>query len=245
MAVTADTESAWTRARRDWTRSVESWWFILLTAILDAGCASVAAVIAHGQSSGVFIVLIAALIGTVGGTVSSLAVVGAVQLMRAPYRQRDEARRDLQKLRAPQGWPNIDVTLHDLYEFFSFGRLRNEYPSELHMDAVVVNRQPDTPANISFKLIGQESQGRRFVIEPQHAREYPQHVAQQRSARFRLAFTIRRDVREGLGVIRGEYDPPAPIPSQIFHLAVEDHISGETRKVELPGDVVPVKARDF
>ena len=84
-------EGAWLRARHDTTRIAQSLSFVVVTLILNALAAYVAATQVAENASGVAQGGAAA-VGAVAGGLASLLSVFVVQFALAPYRQRDEAR---------------------------------------------------------------------------------------------------------------------------------------------------------
>ena len=93
------TESMRSRAWRDAERVVHTLRWLLATLVLDAivGVICAEAVVTATRPSVRYGLVTA--IGLVGGTILSLGLVLLFQLIRAPFRQRTEAREEVQRLR--------------------------------------------------------------------------------------------------------------------------------------------------
>jgi hypothetical protein len=232
-------ESAWRSARREFPRTIESWKFVLLTIPLDIVCALTAALIARSHSSNESVVLLSALIGTVGGVVLALAAVGLVHLLRAPYLQRDEARSErdaahaeIARLTAPRAFPDVAIDLP------SVSQEPREYGTHIEIPVVGTNRD-DERVSLEFRLVVPDPISRSSTkvecfrtAEPSN-RELcpPLSIAPKDSGDAVLHFPI---VAEQVKRLRRTTDTsgmhPAAIPFANVYVEIYDRVSDTYRK---------------
>jgi hypothetical protein len=240
-APVVDIGTARERANIDTRRAVGTLRFIISVALLDIAAAAGAFIAAVELESGGWLYPLA-VIGAAGvGTLAAISGAWVFQFVRAPVRQRDEARAALEELTKPSEFPNISIEIgnfrqswedHAGAQRFDHGTHRVRFP------VVVTNRETSRPVSLSFSVTINSPDGNVLatMLPTEQEDELPLVVRPQDSTRIELSVFLNEFVTERLRTterVRGRLR--VDINGDLFRLNVFDLLSQKGIEMWLPG----------
>jgi hypothetical protein len=178
-----------------------------------------------------------------GGVAIAAITTFAALLLRAPYRQRNEARAEIHELTAPREFPNVFIQSHNFLEVWEdhAGNRGYEHGSARPRSRMTItNREESQSVSLTFRVSAYNPQGEleaNYLPTDQHS-EAPLVVAAQNSEAFELSFFLNPYVIERIKKI--ERGVPV-IDAEQFRLHVFDLLSQKGIEMEMVGSYLPAR----
>jgi hypothetical protein len=234
-------ESAWARARREFEPA-----YLGLRGVVWSLLCGAAAIVAqiylspgHGPAAQALISVGCFLGGVVIGAITTFAAL----VLRAPYRQRDEARAEIDELTAPREFPNVYIQSHNFLEVWEDHAGNRGYKhgtARPRSRMVVTNREESRSVSLTFRVSAYNPDGEleaNYLPTEQHA-EAPLVVAPQDSEAFELSFFLNEYV---IGRIQKIERGVPVIDAEQFRLNVFDLLSQKGIEMEMIGTYPPAR----
>jgi hypothetical protein len=237
-----DTRSSIARANADAARVAGSLRFVLAVATLDIAAAGVAFAVAHAKhSSGSLYVLVA--IAAAGlGTIAAVGIVWLFQLLRAPVRQRNEARAMIAELTAVAPFPDVAIEIEnfrDDWQDHAGNRILDASTGRVWFPVVATNREESRRVSLRFDVTINAPDGNGVLfphLRTEQHDDLPLVVDPQDSKRIELSVFLNEYVTDRLRIDRSvgrlvRYE----MNTDLFRLNVFDLLSRKRIEMRLPG----------
>lgn len=223
-------ETVWSRASADTRRIVTgALWFQIAVGVLTiAAAGATLAVGAIQKHHPVFYLL--AVLALAAVPLAAIFIVWLVALVRAPFRQRDEARKEIDELTAPTRFPNLAIDVRNLREDWqdaAGNRITAPDTCRFWWPVVLTNREESGRVSLRFdvSILSPDGSGVVFpYLQTEQDDDLPLVVDAQDSRRIELS------------VFLNEYATP--------HVRTERLVSGEVRH-GLNGDLLRLHVFDL